>query len=253
MFVTLSKTLDLAASPLTWAIALLLSALWARRRARASLGLTAGAVLVLWLFSTGLVSDALMRGVEASAVRTVRGDVVYDAVVVLSGMVDAKVSRAIGRAELTAEADRIIAGFELLRQGRARAILLSGGPPRPTPGYPTEPELLAEALRAWGVDGARIVVETESRNTHENALAVARVSRERGWQTLVLVTSAAHMARALGCFRATGLHPDALPVDWRGAGGVALGWLPRAESLAQSTAALRELLGRAIYRLMRYA
>jgi len=253
VFVALSKTLDLAASPLAWAIALLLLALLLRRRPRVASGLLAAAVALLWLFSSGAVADALMRAVEASAVRTVREDVTYDAVVVLSGMVDEKVSRATGRLELTAEADRIVVGFELLRQGRARAILLSGGPPRPAAGFPTEPELLADALRAWGIDGERIAVETESRNTHENAVAAARVARDRGWRTLLLVTSAAHMPRALGCFQKEGLHPDALPVDWRGAGDAAQSWLPRARSLSQSTDALRELLGRVVYRVMGYA
>jgi uncharacterized SAM-binding protein YcdF (DUF218 family) len=252
VFVALSKTLDAAASPLAWAIALLLLSLLARRRARIAAGLVAAAVALLWLFSSGTVADALVRVVEASAVPTVREDVTYDAVIVLSGMVDEKVSRAIGRAELTAEVDRIVVGFELLRQGRARAILLSGGPPRRTAGIRTEPELLADALRAWGIDGERVAVETESRNTHENAVAAARVARERGWRTVLLVTSAAHMLRALGCFHKAGLQPDALPVDWRSAGDVAQSWLPRPKFLSQSTDALRELLGRVVYRVMGY-
>ena len=233
-------------------MALLLLALLARRRARIATGLVAAAAALLWLFSSGTVADALMRAVERSAVRTVREDVTYDAVIVLSGMVDEKVSRATGRAELTAEADRIVVGFELLRQGRARAILLSGGPPQPAAGIRTEPELLADALRAWGIDGERVEVETESRNTHENAVAAARVARERGWRTLLLVTSAAHMLRALGCFHKAGLQPDSLPVDWRSAGDVAQSWLPRPKSLSQSTDALRELLGRVVYRVMGY-
>ena len=252
MFVALSKTLDLVASPLVWAIALLVLALVARRRTRVASGLVAAAVVLLWLFSSGAGADALMRAVEASAVSTARDDVTYDAVVVLSGTVDEKVSRATGRVELTAEADRIVVGFELLRQGRARAILLSGGPPRPAAGLRTEPELLADALRAWGIDGERIEVETKSRNTHENAVAVARVARDRGWRTLLLVTSAAHMQRALDCFHKVGLRPDALPADWRAAGVPARNWLPRARSLSQSTDALHELLGRLVYRVMGY-
>ena len=60
------------------------------------------------------------------------------------------------------------------------------------------------------------------------------------------------MPRALGCFEQAGLHPDVLPVDYRaGEGGV--GWVPRAGSLAVSSAALRELAGRAVYRMMGYS
>jgi uncharacterized SAM-binding protein YcdF (DUF218 family) len=56
------------------------------------------------------------------------------------------------------------------------------------------------------------------------------------------------MPRALGCFRAVGLAPDALPVDHRASGGGG-GWLPRAEALSASTEVLRELLGRVVYRV----
>ena len=97
----------------------------------------------------------------------------------------------------------------------------------------------------------RIVLERGSRNTRENAVESARIVRERGWKTLLLVTSAMHMPRAAASFRAAGLDVDLLPVDHR-AGEQAGNLLPRAEALERSTEALRELAGRAIYRAIRY-
>jgi uncharacterized SAM-binding protein YcdF (DUF218 family) len=80
------------------------------------------------------------------------------------------------------------------------------------------------------------------------------VARER-WGSLLLVTSAAHMARAAGCFRAVGLTPDTLPVDQRALPPAWDAWspLPRAVHLAQSELALRELAGRLVYRLRGYS
>jgi uncharacterized SAM-binding protein YcdF (DUF218 family) len=76
-----------------------------------------------------------------------------------------------------------------------------------------------------------------------------RLVREHGWKTLLLVTSAAHMPRAAGCFAAVGLRPDMLPVDVRISSTPLrrMSWLPRVGNLGQSTEALRELVGRVVY------
>ena len=73
---------------------------------------------------------------------------------------------------------------------------------------------------------------------------------ERGWHDVLLVTSAMHMPRALGCFRRAGVAPDALPVDHRAGDGRSPGWLPRSSALEKSTLVLRELFGRIVYRAM---
>jgi len=179
--------------------------------------------------------------------------VVYDAVVVLGGMVDAAASRASGETELTEEADRIVRGFELVRVGRARNVLVSAGLVAPRAGDVAEADRLAARLARWGVPPAQIAVESGSRNTRENAIEVGRIAAARGWRTLLVVTSAAHVPRALGCFRAVGLAPDVLPVDFRAGDGAGRGILPRAGALAKSTGALRELFGRLVYRLAGYA
>jgi len=248
VFLALSKVLDLAVAPLAWALALLALAALLRRRGRWPLALGAAAFLVLWLFSTGAVAGLLSRLAEAGATPTIRAEVTYDAVVVLGGMVDPAASRASGEVELTEEADRVIRALELFRAGRVKAIVLSGGNVWPRTGEPPEAERLAARLTAWGVPAEALVVEGKSRNTRENALETARVVSDRGYLSIVLVTSAAHMPRALGCFRAVGLAPDALPVDHRASGGGG-GWLPRAEALSASTEVLRELLGRVVYRV----
>jgi uncharacterized SAM-binding protein YcdF (DUF218 family) len=245
-----SKVLDLVVDPIAWALALALVALVRRRRAA---GLAA--VVVAWTFSTPAVSDALGRLAERDARDTTRPGAVYDAVVVLGGYGDVLGEGAAARLELNPAADRLVRAFEVLESGRARAAVLSAGEARPRPGTMGEAEASARLLAGWGIDRSRLVVEERSLNTRQNALEVARIVRERGWRRLVLLTSAAHMPRALGCFRAVGLEPDALPVDFRAErprGGALERILPRARALGRSAEFLRELAGRAAYRAAGY-
>jgi uncharacterized SAM-binding protein YcdF (DUF218 family) len=255
VFLFLSKFLDLLLAPLSWAILLALAGVLLRRRGRLAWGLVLLAAVDLVAFSLPSVADALMRFTEGSAPRTMSDGEPYDVAIVLGGVME---SRAIwmddGR-DLSGAAERITRTFELLREGRARQVLISGGDANPGPAGTSEAEELAALLRAWGVEPDRIVVETSSRNTRENAMESARVVAEHGWRRLLLVTSAAHMPRALGCFHRVGLRPDALPVDYRGGAPGAVdpsGWWPRSANLELSTQALRELAGRLVYRVRGY-
>lgn len=253
MFLTLSKILDLLLAPLTWALLLLGAAALLRRRPRLAWTSAGAAVAVLLLFSCEPVADALARAVERSAIRTDRPEVTYDAVIVLGGLVEGAATRATGELQLSGAADRLTRAFDVMRTGHARHLVYSCGLVDPKDGDVAEATLAARQLEAWGIPAERLVVEDRSRNTRENAVESARIVRERGWTRLLLVTSAAHMERSLGCFRAVGLDPDALPVDHRGGDGRGHGWLPRASALSKSTDLLRELAGRLVYRVMGYS
>jgi uncharacterized SAM-binding protein YcdF (DUF218 family) len=254
VFYLLSKTLDVLAAPLTWAIALaLLGFSLRRRRMRLAAGLTLSSVAVLVFFSIERVAGTLVRRVESGARRTFTPGTPYDAIIVLGGIIDPASSSYSGELELNEPVERILRAAELLKSGQARMVLLSGGQFPVRPGVPPEAESLAAWLREQGIDADRIVVEGRSRNTRENAVESARIITARGWKRLLIVTSAWHAPRALGCFRAVGLTPDVLPVDHRASDGTEEGFFPRATALAVSTEMLRELVGRAVYRLVGYS
>ena len=91
-------------------------------------------------------------------------------------------------------------------------------------------------------------------NTAEEAEAV-RTLLPRPLNRVLLVTSAYHMRRAQRLFERQGMEVMAFPVDFKArgswAGGVwrdPLQWMPNAASLADSSVALRECLGRLVYR-----
>jgi uncharacterized SAM-binding protein YcdF (DUF218 family) len=96
----------------------------------------------------------------------------------------------------------------------------------------------------------RILLEEQSRNTRENAVHSADLLKARGFETVLLVTSAFHMRRALAAFRAVGVEAIPAPTDFRRSAskpGV-LAWLPDAEALQRSTIGIKEYLGFWVYR-----
>jgi uncharacterized SAM-binding protein YcdF (DUF218 family) len=250
MFLLLSKVLDLFLGPLTWAVLFVVAGLVLRRRARWAIGLQVLGLAVLYGFSIEPVAGALMRRVEAGVGATYRPDVVYDAVIVLGGGLDPDATESSGRPEYNAAGDRILRGYELLREGRARNVLISGGSLDTRPEAVIEANVLARQLQEWGIAPERIFTEGRSRNTRENAVESEKIIRRQGWKTLLLVTSAAHLPRAYGCFAAVGIRPDTFVADVRAPPGKRPpSWLPRAYHLSASSDALRELAGRWVYRL----
>ena len=112
------------------------------------------------------------------------------------------------------------------------------------------------SCRTYGVPPNSIIVESNSRNTHENAINTAAIWRERHFRSGLLVTSATHMPRALASFRKAGLDVTPWPADFRAFGyppGSVFDFLPDAAALEMTTTAIKEWLGLAVYRLRGWA
>ena len=89
-------------------------------------------------------------------------------------------------------------------------------------------------------------------NTADEAKAIQVLAQKHGLRKIILVTSAFHMARAKLLLTQTGLEVIAYPVSF-GAGADAtnlLDFIPNADALRQTEGVLKELMGRAYYRLM---
>jgi uncharacterized SAM-binding protein YcdF (DUF218 family) len=98
------------------------------------------------------------------------------------------------------------------------------------------------------VDEKAVLLETRSRTTRENAVETARLARDKGFQRVLLVTSALHMRRAAGAFRAVGLEVVPAPTDFSVLGtGRLPNLLPDAGSLEATTATLHEWIGLSYY------
>lgn len=252
MFFILSKTLDVLLSPLSWAI-LLLVAGFVRHRGSVPAWAPLGALAILVFFSLEPVSNSLRRRLETTAQRTERRNVTYDVVILLGGLVQEAPTAAWGLPSYNDHAERLLATYDVLRSGHAKEAIVSGGAVQANQAV-IEARVLASQLEAWGIDRGRIIVEDRARNTRENAEYSKAVVDAHQFKRLLLVTSAEHMPRALDCFHKVGLDPDALPVDYRSYDPAQMtgSLVPRAGPLADSTAAIRELVGRFIYRLIGY-
>ena len=98
--------------------------------------------------------------------------------------------------------------------------------------------------------------EEKSRNTRENALFTKQlVVALPELDTLILVTSAFHQRRALGCFAKVGLHPIAFPAGYRSADRRASPdyWLvPSPEALVNFSLLIHEASGWLTYKVLGY-
>ena len=84
-------------------------------------------------------------------------------------------------------------------------ILYSGGG--------TEAQLGKKLLTRLGVAPERIIIEDRSQNTAENAKLSKIIAAPKPSEKWLLVTTAFHMPRAMGAFRAVGFPVQADPVD----------------------------------------
>jgi uncharacterized SAM-binding protein YcdF (DUF218 family) len=104
-------------------------------------------------------------------------------------------------------------------------------------------------MREQHIDPARVILETSSRNTFENAVDSAQIVTPQADERWLLITSAAHMPRAVGCFRRAGFSIVAYPVDLATQGGS--GPAPIGERrLSQLDDAAKEWIGLLVYRIV---
>jgi uncharacterized SAM-binding protein YcdF (DUF218 family) len=155
--------------------------------------------------------------------------------------------------QLGPKGDRLYVAFQLYRAGKSPLILISGGgPPNDTP----ESALAKGILMTWGVPGSAILTDEKSRDTHQNALFSQRILAQKGIDRILLVTSAAHMPRAVATLQRTGLTVFPVPADYL-AGSEGEGFWqtlrPSAEGLADSGNVIKEWLGIPGYRVRGWA
>jgi len=136
-----------------------------------------------------------------------------DGIVVLGSAIDARLSRARGQIVLADSAERATVIAKLARDyPKARIVYASGN--GSLFGGPAEADYIIPLLESFGVPAARVTLERRSRNTFENAAFSKAMAKPKPGERWLLVTSAQHMPRAIGCFRKVGFPVDAYPVDW---------------------------------------
>ncbi|MGH6973438.1 MAG: YdcF family protein [Stellaceae bacterium] len=169
-----------------------------------------------------------------------------DGIILLGGAVDPERTAEYGQVALNPSAARVTETLRLAQRYPAARIVLSGGLGGLLNEPITEAAATAQLLTELGVAPSRLVIEDKSRTTHENAVFSKRVVNAAPGQVWILVTSADHMPRAVGCFRAVGWPVVADPVDFE---AVRRLHISLAHGLASIDLAAHEWLGLVGYRI----
>jgi uncharacterized SAM-binding protein YcdF (DUF218 family) len=246
------KFSDYAACPLPYAVLVmvLLAVCW-RRLPRGARITGVAAEVLLVLLTTPLGAGVLVAMVQSRVQHAHTCPAPVPAViVVLSGGASRSPEAPDDYAALhLATLRRVFAGVALWRKTPGARLVMSGGGSWHIP----EAVPMANLAEHMGVPASAIGIEGRSYNTWENARDVAALSPavpKRVW----LVTSALHLPRALGAFRAWGFRPCAWP---SGSMNTRLhfepgDFVPQGPAVSTATFALHELFGGVEYALLEW-
>ena len=252
MYVYLSKILPVFVMPLSVVLLLLLVGLMFLRKGRrkTSGGFLSLALVLLWTASMPLVANLLYGNIESQYPPQPLDRVpAGGCVIVLGGVVGAPIPPRVD-IEFNEAVDRVYKTAELYRAGKAPYVIVTGGNQPWTKSGTAEAELIRDVLMGWGVPEDVIFLEGSSRNTRENALYSRNIINSINCEQPLLVTSAAHMPRALAAFNSVGLRVTPVSTDVRVAdtGFPALvEFMPSAQALAMTSDAIREWIGQWVY------
>ncbi|MBY0589417.1 YdcF family protein [bacterium] len=149
---------------------------------------------------------------------------------------------------------RVQRGARLFKAGKAKQIVVAGGAPYLTEEglSRTEADDMAELLIMMGVPASAIIREGGSRNTFENMTHTWGILRATQSSSILLVTSAFHMPRAMALFAKTDLKVIPAPSDPRATGKLDRwrDFFPGPDGLKLTTLAINEWVGLIGYRLL---
>ena len=208
MFFILSKILGYLTVPSNLLVMIGLAgiALLFTRFVRAGRRLLAASIILIVVIGVLPVGTALILPLEERFPQWNPAQGTPTGIIVIGGVINAERSAARGQISLDDSAERVTAAVELARKYSSARIVFAGG---------TEASYAALFFENLGVLRDRITIETQSRNTAENAVFTKRLIAPKPGERWLLVTSALHMPRAIGAFRQAGFPVEAFPVDYQ--------------------------------------
>nr|MBI3612367.1 YdcF family protein [Nitrospirota bacterium] len=246
--------------PLTWILlilGLLIPLTWLQsspRRLRWRPALAIAAFLILYILGAPFVANRLVGLIEEQAppfdLTTSKR---FDAIVVLGGGVSSQGTLRPTNELSPSSMQRTMCGADLYTKGFAPRIIFAGGDASIFGEGPQEGVEMQRLALRLGIPEEATIVEGRSRTTYENAVATKQIL---GASSVLMVTSAYHVPRAIGLFRKQGVDAIPYPCAYIARDRIEDGWngdlfdlIPEVESLRRSTVAINELVGTLIYRI----
>jgi uncharacterized SAM-binding protein YcdF (DUF218 family) len=243
MLFVLRKLVEAMLLPIGISELLLIAGLVFRRRWLAVCG-----GVILYACSTPIVGSLMIRPLERVYVpKSVAASRDADAIVVLSGGVVRGITAP--GIQWGGSSNRYFTGFDLAVAGKAKLIIFSGAAADDSDG-PSQGAILQQAAIGHGIQPERVILMGSVLTTEDEARAVSQIP---GVHSVLLVTSAYHMPRAVLLFRARGLDVSPFPTDERVLGPQRVRFarlIPGSGALEDCETAMREYYGLAVYRAL---
>jgi uncharacterized SAM-binding protein YcdF (DUF218 family) len=197
MFFYLSKILLFLIKPLVWIFLLLLAALFSKDESKTKKRVFWSFFLLFIASNNFLVNEVLLQYEDHSKIKL---DSSYEVGLVLGGF--SKKDTSLNRAVFFDANDRLMQAIKALRQGQIKKIMISSGSASVLYQEFKEADAVYEYLKEIGIPDSSIIIENQSRNTHENILFSKKILDSLDIKSKVLVFSSAwHLPRVKLCLR----------------------------------------------------
>lgn len=252
MYVYLSKILPLFVMPMSVVFILIVLALIFLRydKRRTAAGILVLSLGVLAVSSMPFVAGTLYRSIESHYPPVAFEDIpAGGCAIVLGGAVGAPIAPRVTH-EFNEAIDRVYLTARLYREGKAPLVIVTGGNQPWSESKTAEADLIRDVLMEWGVPKDVIFLEGSSRNTRENAMYSKNIINATNCESPLLVTSAAHMPRAVAAFKIVGVNVTPVSTDVRVVKQSVpslMDFIPNAGALAMTSEAIREWIGQKVY------
>ena len=216
MFFVFSKILYFTLQPTSWIVGGILYAFFTKnpqKKVRILRG-----VFFLGIFLTSpLISNRIFSHWEYPQVAAESLRDTFDIGILLGGFTNSDFNGIDSRLHFAeGSANRFTDTYWLYKRGIIKKILITGGDGNLYVEGRPEADLCLTYLLQLGVPQSDIIIENASRNTQENALFTKKVLDSLGLSQskLLLLTSAFHMERSIGCFKKVGLNTTPFPTSF---------------------------------------
>ncbi len=256
MSIYFSKILSLAIYPLTWLfiflfIGLIFLAIKSYRAATVTFSLS---LIAFWIMAMPVTAQWLMHSLESQyEANNANESATADVIILLGGGIAGSALPARPTPDLNDASDRILFAAQLYHAQKAPTIIVSGGTLNWHGVSQSEASAMRSLLEQLNVPATAIIEEDQSLTTYQNATNCLAKIQALGAKRILLVSSAAHLPRAMAVFHKqypeNEIIPAATDVRVVSVGEDLLDWLPQAGGIAMLNEAWHEWLGLFIYRL----
>jgi uncharacterized SAM-binding protein YcdF (DUF218 family) len=252
MFFLLSKLLYIFVTPLFWMLTLWLLFVWKKRSKHRKKFLIA-AISISFIFSNTFIFKEFVRLWEIPG-KQIDSLSYHESAIVLGGMFE--FNNDLNRLSIRRGGDRIWQTIGLYHRGKIKYILISGAHGYVSDRGLDEARQIRDELLIWGIPREHILIDSLSKNTHENAVESIKILEQNGLKnkSVLLVTSATHMKRAEACFKKQGLAVTTFSTDHFTGEKRAYHWdefiIPSVSTTNDWSRLTKEWVGYLVYRIM---